>query len=332
MRLMRSNEREKSHVNAPFPCPLMLSYALSTASSYFYLPVDEEEERTINDYRRKHITWSSGSTSSSTRRESPGSQSSSRTYAGPSSAALDEVLAHDDLYSILGVSRSESLDKLTLRRAYLTRSRSCHPDKFPNNPGATIAFQKIAVAYSVLSQPASRRTYDTRSPQAKYDVFAANPAGHAQDTFRSIVVGVFDDFLEGDLEVIRSFLKAVSDINPSLSLGDEGINSVLNSLQGIRDRALTCRTCVFALHAELLRLVEVQHTLRGLSYFDLMGRSRVTIQLTRITLSLPIALERAVLEANGAAEYDGSILPSKIATLIRGIDMILERMENMLTR
>ncbi|KAJ7475676.1 DnaJ domain-containing protein [Mycena latifolia] len=285
----------------------MLSYALSSASTYFHLPVDEEEDKDINEYQRKYITW---------------------------------VLAHDDLYQILGVSKSDNLDKMALRRAYLTRSRACHPDKFPDNPEATYAFQKIAVAYSVLSQPASRRSYDARPPTAKYDAFSAHPAGHAQETFRSIVMGVFDDFLEGDLEMIRTLLKAVNDINPSLSMGDEGIASVLNSLQRIRERALTCRTCIYALHAELSRLLELQHSFRQLSYFDILGRTRLTIQLTRITLSLPIALEKAIVEQNvnyghntdadaQTADHD-AILPRRVTLLIRGVDVVLAHMEGML--
>ncbi|KAJ6544821.1 DnaJ domain-containing protein [Mycena vulgaris] len=317
----------------------MLSYALSTASTYFHLPVDEEEDKDINEYQRKYITWvaepSAASTPpSSSAPASPPFSSDQRT------TALNEVLANDDLYRILGVSKSDNLDKMALRRAYLTRSRACHPDKFPNNPEATFAFQKIAVAYSVLSQPASRRSYDARPPTARYDVFSAHPAGHAQETFRSIVMGVFDDFLEGDLEMIRTLLKAVNDINPSLSMGEEGIASVLNSLQRIRERALTCRTCIYALHAELTRLLEVQHSFRRLSYFDIMGRTRLTIQLTRITLSLPIALEKAIAEQNvsygHATDADaqssdhGAILPRQVTLLILGVDGVLAHMEGML--
>ncbi|KAJ7127162.1 DnaJ domain-containing protein [Mycena epipterygia] len=318
----------------------MLSYALSTASTYFHLPVDEQEDKDINAYQRKYLTWtaepspsSASSSSSSTPTPPPPFPAAQRT------TALQEVLAHEDLYQILGVTKSDNLDKLTLRRAYLIRSRACHPDKFPNNPEATYAFQKIAVAYSVLSQPASRRSYDARPPLAKYDVFSAHPTG-ADETFRSIVMGVFDDFLEGDLEVIRTLLKAINDINPSLSMGEEGITSVLNSLQRIRERALTCRTCIYALHAELARLLEVQHLFRQLSYFDVLGRTRLTIQLTRITLSLPIALEKALAEQNSAANanYDAepqapdhdAILPRQVTLLIRGVDVVLEHMEAML--
>ena len=64
-----------------------------------------------------------------------------------------------------------------------------------------------------------------------------------------------------------------------------------------------------------------------------MGRSRLTIQLTRITLSLPIALERALLEQNYADPQSPPILfPRRITLLIRGVDEILERMERILKK
>ncbi|KAJ6513413.1 DnaJ domain-containing protein [Mycena sanguinolenta] len=334
----------------------MLSYALSTgilcfcrcfssnplpASTYFHLPVDEQEDKDISEYQRKYITWTANSAPSTSSISSTQSSPPSSAASPERTKALSEVLANDDLYAILGVSKTGNLDKLTLRRAYLTRSKACHPDKFPNNPDATYAFQKIAVAYSVLSQPASKRSYDARSPFSKYDAFSTN---HADNTFRSIVLSVFDDFLEGDLEMIRSLLKSITDINPSLSMGEEGINSVLNSLQRLRERALTCRTCIYALHAELTRLLELQHSFRQLSYFDLLGRTRITIQLTRITLSLPIALEKAIAEQNinyghnsdadaqSANHNADAILPRQVTLLIRGVDVVLEHMEGMLTK
>ncbi|KAJ7022605.1 DnaJ domain-containing protein [Mycena alexandri] len=324
----------------------MLSYAFSTGmsipSTYFHLPVDEQEDKEINGYQRKYITWDGDLSAGSSSTPSPPTPPPPLSPSQGRPSALDEVLANEDLYGILGVSKSDNLDKPTLRRAYLLRSKACHPDKFPNIPEATYAFQKIAVAYSVLSQPNSRRAYDARPPKSNYDVFSAHPTGHAQETFRSIVMGVFDDFVEGDLEMIRTLLKAINDINPSLSMGDEGINSVLNSLQRIRERALTCRTCIYALHTELTRLLEVQHLFRQLSYFDILGRTRLTIQLTRITLSLPIALEKAIAEQNvnyghntdvdvPATDHD-AILPRQVTLLIRGVDVVLEHMEGMLKK
>lgn len=47
---------------------------------------------------------------------------------------------------------------------------------------------------------------------------------------------------------------------------------------------------------ELIRLYEIQHSLRQLSYFDVCGRLRLTLQLARVTLSLPCRIDRAMIE------------------------------------
>ncbi|KAF5359581.1 hypothetical protein D9756_003167 [Leucocoprinus leucothites] len=275
--------------------PLLLTK--SAASTYFHLPIDEEEDKDIENYERKYLTWvaepsvSADSPSTSSSQSRPPSDLSSESER---LETLKSVLSTNCLYEILGVSKDSSLDKITLRRAYLARSRACHPDKFPDNPDATHAFQKVAVAYDVLSKPSHKRVYDTRSTDSTYDVFAMHPSSHAEETFKGVVLSVFNDFLDGDLEVIRTLLKAMNDINPSMRLGEDGINSVLLALEAIRERALTCRTCIVALHSELSRLLEVQQAFKELSYFDILGRTRLTIQLTRITLGLPIALEQAL--------------------------------------
>ncbi|KAL0954771.1 hypothetical protein HGRIS_003721 [Hohenbuehelia grisea] len=336
----------------------MFSYVLSSASAYFHLPVDEAEDEEIDSYSTKYLTYGDAG---------PSGSKSSYEWSGANprwspecdhSPIIKEIVASNDLYAILDVERTGILDKVTLRRAYLRRSRACHPEyvsnallfsalrllsdlrlphsKYPNNTDATFAFQKVSVAYEILSKPTSRHAYDARSPSAPYDYFAARPTAHSEQTFRNVVLGAFNDFLDGDLEVIRTILKTINDINPALKLGDEGINSVLLTLQSIREQALTCRTCIYALHAEITRLIEVQHAFRQLSYFDLMGRSRLTIRLTRITLSLPFALEKALREQSieyaSADEESGRLLPRRIFVLLRGIDGALARMERLMKK
>ncbi|KAJ3826975.1 DnaJ domain-containing protein [Lentinula raphanica] len=317
----------------------MFSYALSTATNLFYLPVDEEEDRDIEGYQRKYLTWTSDQPSGSSHINSSSEGSYAKRWSRAEqerSQTVNDILQNDDLYEVLGVDKSKTLDKLTLRKAYLVRSKACHPDKFPfNKPDATLAFQKIAVAYDILSKPQTRRMYDRRSSYANYDVFAARPTGHAEETFQSVVIGIFNDFLDGDLEVIKTLLKAISDFNPSLTLGEDGINSVLTVLHTIRERALTCRTCIFALHSELSRLLEVQQEMRRLSYLNIVGRLRLTIQLTRITLCLPFALEKALEEQHtiygpGSNEKTVTILPKHMNVLIRSIDVALSKVEHTL--
>ena len=96
----------------------------------------------------------------------------------------------------------------------------CAPSKFPDNPDATHAFQKVAVAYEVLSKPHLKRLYDSRSPKSHFDVFATRPTDHAEETFRGVILGVFNDFLDGDLEVIRTLLSK-SPIRYPSHLGSE---------------------------------------------------------------------------------------------------------------
>lgn len=82
----------------------------------------------------------------------------------------------------------------------------------------------------------------------------------AEETLRTVVVGIFNDFLDGDLEMVRTLLRrfssiaavrqvndipiprllgGINDLSPSLRLGDEGIDSILLTLQGLRDRVLS---------------------------------------------------------------------------------------------
>ena len=84
------------------------------------------------------------------------------------------------------------------------------------------------------------------------------------------------------------------------------------------------------------RLIEVQHAFRQLSYFDLKKRFRLTVELTRITISLPITLEEAVLrqKEQTAREEDAdptaAILNARVRTILHGSAVVLARLERFL--
>ena len=46
----------------------------------------------------------------------------------PKCEIIEDILAHNDLYHVLGVTPSVADDLPALRRAYLSRSRRCHPE------------------------------------------------------------------------------------------------------------------------------------------------------------------------------------------------------------
>src|SRR5207237_3689744 len=62
-----------------------------------------------------------------------------------------------DLYNLLGLSANASPDEI--KSAYFAAARRFHPDSNPN-PGATEEFKLVADAYSILSDPSQRSTYD----------------------------------------------------------------------------------------------------------------------------------------------------------------------------
>ena len=71
------------------------------------------------------------------------------------------MAATRDFYELLGVSRSASQDEI--QRAYRKLARAHHPD-VNKDPAAEERFKEIAEAYDVLSDPDTRRRYDSFGP------------------------------------------------------------------------------------------------------------------------------------------------------------------------
>jgi hypothetical protein len=148
--------------------------------------------------------------------------------------------------------------------------------------------------------------------------------------------------MDGDLETIRSFLMAVNDISPTANLSEETIDSLLGTFRKLREVLLTGQKYVRVVLFELIRLYEIQHSLRQLSYLDVFGRMRLTLQLVRLTLSLPCAIDRAMqAEANeeerrrtGNQQVEAarrkSILPKHLNMIILTVCGLLEFGEKVL--
>lgn len=89
-----------------------------------------------------------------------------------------------DYYEVLGVTRDA--DDRSIREAFRQLARRYHPD-VSAEPGAEERFKEIAEAYSVLSDPAKRASYDARG-------FAGVPGAGQETTWPDINFG---DILSG---------------------------------------------------------------------------------------------------------------------------------------
>lgn len=99
-------------------------------------------------------------------------------------------MEYKDYYTILGVSRDA--DEQTIKSAYRRLARAYHPDVNSNKEAATEKFKEINEAYTVLSDPEKRKTYDAfdaryeqyqrtypgARPSAQPSGPAASPAGN----------------------------------------------------------------------------------------------------------------------------------------------------------
>ena len=63
-----------------------------------------------------------------------------------------------DYYDILGVKRDASVEEL--KKAFRKGARKYHPDVNPGDKESEAKFKEVNEAYSVLSDPEKRKTYD----------------------------------------------------------------------------------------------------------------------------------------------------------------------------
>jgi len=129
------------------------------------------------------------------------------------------------------------------------------------------------------------------------------------ETLNGVLYSVFCEFLEGDFEMIRvlvseyHFLNSISldglkrvcsnhgielepllfslspsgamnEGNPGLNLGEDAVESLEGAFKKMREFMLNGKKYLSIIRFELIRLYEIQHSLRQLSYFDVFGRMR----------------------------------------------------------
>jgi hypothetical protein len=96
------------------------------------------------------------------------------------------------LYERLGIGRNANFAEL--KKAYYSRAKECHPDRFKGDPLKETEFKQLVNAFEVLSDPVKRQIYDDtvydqeRLHNSHYEII--------NDTSASIMDDKSDDILE----------------------------------------------------------------------------------------------------------------------------------------
>jgi molecular chaperone DnaJ len=101
------------------------------------------------------------------------------------------VASKRDYYEILGVSRGAS--EAEIKKAYRRLARDHHPDVNAHDSGAEERFKELTEAYEVLSNPDSRRAYDTYGHQVPRGAPGGYPGGDPFGGFQDIFEAFFGD-------------------------------------------------------------------------------------------------------------------------------------------
>jgi hypothetical protein len=99
--------------------------------------------------------------------------------------------------------------------------------------------------------------------------------------------------MTGDFAIVRRWLESLHLRYPNL-VSEEVVVGVERSFIRIRELVLTTRTYALLIYIELGRIHRVQRRLMGLGYLDVVGRARLTIHLVRVTLAVPMRVDRAL--------------------------------------
>ncbi|KAG0224782.1 hypothetical protein BGX31_007863 [Mortierella sp. GBA43] len=245
---------------------------------------------------------------------------------------VDDILETDNLYRVLAVSRTATTEEI--RRAYIAKSRVCHPDKFPEYPRATEAFQKLSLAYETLSKPSSRFVYDSTGGASGRTVIGSD------ETLQSVLSQVFFEFMDGDFEVIRNMINTMNNTAGGVRLGDDVIGVIEEMFLRLRFILHGCKKYMTLVHDQVQQLSEIHHSMKSLAYLDVLGRFRLTLKLSKVMLTIPMIIqdemkrEIAVAAAlEGASEQEDAANAKKsTAGGIVGTVFLNDRVETVLKK
>ena len=130
--------------------------------------------------------------------------------------------------------------------------------------------------------------------------------------------------MTGDFATVRRGLESLHRQYPNL-VSEEVVVNVERGFLKMRELVLTTKTYGLLIYIELGRIHRVQKRLMDLGYLDVVGRMRLTVHLVRVTLAVPMRVDRALKQKEErewrakAAGFQAAGLPQPEASRRAGI-------------
>src|SRR5512135_1228200 len=109
----------------------------------------------------------------------------------------------DDHYATLQVAATAS--PAVIRAAYRVLTQRYHPDKNPEEPTADAILKRLNAAYSVLSDPATRRAYDAQRQTARDSMAPPPPPSDAAAPRPDRPIEAVTDTVKGHTFILQGY-------------------------------------------------------------------------------------------------------------------------------
>ncbi|KAI8141756.1 DnaJ domain-containing protein [Fennellomyces sp. T-0311] len=194
---------------------------------------------------------------------------------------IEDILIATDYYRVLGVSDTSSTNDI--RRAYIQKSRYCHPDKCaPAHPRATECFQLLNAAYHTLTDASLRFEYDC----ARNSAVDKEEWEYKGDLFERLVHQACEEMMDGQFQTLRVLFYTFRGTDRCTRMDDHIIDSIEFVLRNMYSVLTHTQSCYNAVKSDLIELLRLQKQLRSLSFFDVGGRLRLSVSISKIMVKL----------------------------------------------
>ncbi|KAI8979790.1 DnaJ domain-containing protein [Mycotypha africana] len=199
---------------------------------------------------------------------------------------INSILTATNYYEVLGLHVDSSSEEI--RKAYIEKSRVCHPDKFiPPYPKATECFQVLSTAYNTLSDSSKRSRYDAYQEMGMVYCSSCIVEANSVDILQDVIIQLYSELTQGEFQTMRTIIRTINESISFICINDTMLTAVEKSITSVRNLLLASSKYRESIRHTFSHLHELQNELESLPYSDVVHRMSVTVAIIRAILEVP---------------------------------------------